>query len=53
MDYRIKEILAKVENDLARPLTVLDLAASVNVSVSRFQTSLQTGNQYRHRQIYK
>jgi len=37
MDYRIKEILAKVERDISQPLTIKDLAASVNVSVSRFQ----------------
>jgi two-component system, response regulator YesN len=37
MDYRIKEILAKVEQDFSRPLKVSLLAASINLSVSRFQ----------------
>lgn len=37
MDYRIREILAKIENDISRPLAIPDLAASINVSVSHFQ----------------
>lgn len=37
MDYRIREIIAKVENDLTEPLIIFDLAASVNLSVSHFQ----------------
>lgn len=37
MDYRIKETLAKVEKDNSRPLNplnILDLAASINVSLT-------------------
>ena len=37
MDYRIKEILAKIENNISRPLVIRDLAKSINVSVSHFQ----------------
>ena len=37
MDYRIKEILARIEDDLAKPLTISCLAESINVSVSYFQ----------------
>jgi transcriptional regulator GlxA family with amidase domain len=37
MDYRIKEILEKIENDFSRPITIPDLAASINVSVSHFE----------------
>lgn len=37
MDYRIKEIIAKVDKNISRPLTIPDLATSVNVSVSHFQ----------------
>jgi len=35
MDHRIKEILAKVEQDISQSPVVSDLAASVNLSVSR------------------
>lgn len=34
MDYRIKEILAKIEKEINRPLIIKDLAESVNLSVS-------------------
>ena len=37
MDYRIKEIIAKVDNHISEPLTIPELAASVSVSVSHFQ----------------
>ncbi len=37
MDYRIKEILEKIESDISRPITIPDLAASINMSVSYFQ----------------
>lgn len=37
MDYRIKVILSKIENDLLQPLVIEDLARSVNLSVSRLQ----------------
>lgn len=37
MDYRIKEIIAKVERDLSQPLSIPELAASINVSTSHFQ----------------
>jgi len=37
MDYRIKEIIAKVDRDLSQPLSIPELAASINVSVSHFQ----------------
>jgi len=37
VDYRIKEILSKIENDISRPLVIRDLAESINVSVSHFQ----------------
>ena len=37
MDHRIKEILAKVEQEIERPLTIPELAATVNLSVSHFQ----------------
>lgn len=37
MDYRIKEILIKIEENISHPLTVQVLAESINVSVSHFQ----------------
>lgn len=37
MDYRIQEILARIENDVSQPLSIKHLAASVRLSVSRFQ----------------
>jgi transcriptional regulator GlxA family with amidase domain len=37
MDYRIKEILVKIERDFSTPLKIPDLAASINVSVSHFE----------------
>lgn len=37
MDYRIKEILTKIETDISRPLTIHELAASINISVPHFQ----------------
>lgn len=37
MDYRIKEILEKIDADISRPLTTPILAAFINVSVSHFQ----------------
>lgn len=47
MDYRVNEVIAKVEQDISRPFTIPDLAASVGVSVSHlqhlFKRELQTG----------
>lgn len=37
MDYRIKVTLTKIDNDLAQRLTIPELAASINVSVTHFQ----------------
>lgn len=37
MDYRIKEIIAKVDKDISYPFVIEELAASVNLSASRFQ----------------
>ena len=37
MDHRIEKILRKIENDISRKLVVRDLAAFVNLSVSRLQ----------------
>lgn len=37
MDCRIKEILAEVEKNLSKPFLLPVMAASVNLSVSRFQ----------------
>jgi two-component system response regulator YesN len=37
MDHRIQEILEKIETDISQKLVIGDLAASVNVSVSRFR----------------
>jgi AraC family transcriptional regulator of arabinose operon len=37
MDHRIEKILRKIENDISQKLVVRDLAASVNLSVSRLQ----------------
>lgn len=37
MDYRIKEILVKIDNDFSRTLDIKQLADSVNMSISRFQ----------------
>lgn len=37
MDYRIEEILTKVERDISQSLRIEDLANSVNVSISHFQ----------------
>lgn len=37
MDYRIKEIVAKVDQRLSESLSIRELAASVNLSVSHFQ----------------
>jgi transcriptional regulator GlxA family with amidase domain len=37
MDHRIEEILKKIENDISQQFVIGDLAASINVSVSRLQ----------------
>jgi AraC family transcriptional regulator of arabinose operon len=37
MDYRIREILTKIERDISRPFLISELAASINLSTSRFQ----------------
>lgn len=37
MDYRIKQTLARIEQDISQPLAIPDLAASVRLSVSYFQ----------------
>jgi transcriptional regulator GlxA family with amidase domain len=37
MDYRIEEILVKIENGISQTMTVRDLADSVNLSISHFQ----------------
>ena len=37
MDYRIEKVLASIENDVSKTLTVKNLAESVNLSVSHFQ----------------
>jgi transcriptional regulator GlxA family with amidase domain len=37
MDYRIKEILVKIERDISHPLRIPNLAALINVSVSHFE----------------
>ncbi len=37
MDYRIKEIIAKADQHLSEPLSIPELAASINLSVSHFQ----------------
>jgi two-component system response regulator YesN len=47
MDYRIKEILAKVERDISQPILISDLAVSIHLSVSHlqhlFKRELRTG----------
>ena len=49
MDYRIKETLAKVEQDLSVPHDIHTLAASVNLSLSRFRHLFkqETGNSFK------
>jgi len=37
MDYRIKETLVHIERDISQPLAIPDLAASLNLSASRFR----------------
>lgn len=37
MDHRIQQILKIIQNDISQQLVVRDLAASVNLSVSRLQ----------------
>lgn len=37
MDHRIEIILGKIENDISQKLVIRNLAASVNLSVSRLQ----------------
>lgn len=37
MDYRIEEIIKKIETDISQSLVIRNLAASINMSVSRFQ----------------
>jgi two-component system response regulator YesN len=37
MDYRIEETLISIENNLAQPFTIQNLAKSTNLSVSHFQ----------------
>lgn len=37
MDYRIQEVLIKIENNLSHPHSVDELAESVNISASHFQ----------------
>ena len=37
MDYRIKEILTKIERRISRRLVVRELAESINISVSHFE----------------
>ena len=37
MDHRIKEIIAKVDRHISEPLSIPELAASINMSVSYFQ----------------
>jgi len=37
MDHRIREILKQIENDVSQQFVIGDLAASVNLSVSRLQ----------------
>ncbi len=37
MDHRIQEILERIENDISQQFVIGDLAASVNLSVSRLQ----------------
>src|SRR5258708_15143151 len=36
-DHRIKEILAEIENNLSQSLSIIDMAASKNVSVSHLR----------------
>lgn len=37
VDHRIQQILKQIENDISQQLVIGDLAASVNMSVSRLQ----------------
>lgn len=37
MDHRIEKTLRKIQNDISQKLTIRDMAASVNLSVSRLQ----------------